>query len=101
MFRLLYATLSRKEHTYIEFMQIKNTLKEMEYLNSKRRKSPLESQFRAHVITLYKKDAKIMLIYKRYFVIFDGSLTASIHDPIAFQLNIFKSVNVSGFHSNN
>ena len=55
MFRLLYATLSRKEHTYIEFMQIKNTLKEMEYLNTRRRKSPLESQFRAHVITLYTK----------------------------------------------
>ena len=55
MFRLLHATLSRKEHTYIEFMQIKNTLKEMEYLNTRRRKSPLESQFRAHVITLYKK----------------------------------------------
>ena len=55
MFRLLHATLSRKEHTYIEFMQIKNTLKEMEYLNTRRRKSPLESQFRAHVITLYTK----------------------------------------------
>lgn len=55
MFRLLYATLSRKEHTYIEFMQIKNTLKEMEYLNTRRRKSPFESQFRAHVITLYTK----------------------------------------------
>ena len=46
MFRLLYATLSRKEHTYIEFMQIKNTLKEMEYLNGMwRRKGLLESQF--------------------------------------------------------
>ena len=90
MFRLLHATLSRKEHTYIEFMQIKNTLKEMEYLNSKRRKSPLESQFRAHVITLYKKDAKIMLSYKRYFVIFDGSLTVTIHELyhlIAFHLD--------------
>lgn len=42
MFRLLHATLSRKEHTYIEFMQIKNTLKEMEYLNSKRRKALLK-----------------------------------------------------------
>ena len=68
MFTLLHATLSRKEHTYIEFMQIKYTLKEMEYLNSKRRKSPLESPFRAHVITLYKKDAKIMLRYKRYLL---------------------------------
>ena len=54
MFRLLHATLSRKEHTYIEFMQIKNTLKEMEYLNSMwRRKGLLESQFGAHVIMAY------------------------------------------------
>jgi hypothetical protein len=38
MFRLLHATLSRKEHTYIQFMQIKikNIFsEEMEYLNRK------------------------------------------------------------------